>query len=177
MSFYLRKTVKAGPFRVSHSRSGMGVSTGVPGLRVGAGPRGSYVRVGAHGVYYRQTLSQPGRSRGVPRRPSSPSRARLVAPAAEQVVMQDVTGATVVDFADASPGELIGQLNEAARHRSLLGLVILLWLPVVTIPLAVLLHARDKARRTVVVFYAVDGPAAARFQSLVDSFAAGPSTA
>jgi hypothetical protein len=86
--------------------------------------------------------------------------------------MKDVAGATAVDFADASPSELIGQLNEVARHRSLLLLVILLWLPVVTIPLAVLLHAKDKARRTVVVFYEVDGTAAARFQSLVDSFTA-----
>lgn len=42
MSFYLGKTVKAGPFRVSLSRSGIGMSTGVPGLRVGTGPRGSY---------------------------------------------------------------------------------------------------------------------------------------
>lgn len=172
MSFYLRKTVKAGPFRVSLSRSGLGMSTGVPGLRVGPGPRGSYIRVGTHGVYYRQTLSRPGRSRSVPRQPLAPSRTRLGAPAADQVVMADVTGATTAEFADASPSELIGQLNEAARHLSLLPLVILLWLPVVTIPLALLLLARDKAQRTVVVFYEVDGPAAARFQSLVDSFTA-----
>lgn len=168
MSFYLRKTVKAGPFRVSLSRSGIGMSTGVPGLRVGTGPRGSYIRVGAHGVYYRQTLSQPGgRSRAVPRQPPPQYRQRV--PAADEVLMEDVTGATTVELADASPSELISQLNEAARHFSLLPLVILLWLPVVTIPLAILLRARDKARRTVVVFYEVEGPSAARFQALVDS--------
>jgi hypothetical protein len=173
MSFYLRKTVKAGPFRVSLSRSGIGVSTGVPGLRVGAGPRGSYIRVGAHGVYCRQTLSRSAdHRRSVPRQSSTPSRVRQGAPAAGDVVMQDVTGATTVELGDASPSELIGQLNEAARHLSLLPLVILLWLPVVTIPLAVFLRARDKAWRTVVVFYEVDGPPAARFQSLVNAFTA-----
>jgi hypothetical protein len=171
MSFYLRKTIKAGPFRVSLSPSGIGMSTGVPGLRVGTGPRGSYIRVGAHGVSYRQTLSHPGgSSRAVPRQ--SPPRYRQRVGAANEVLMQDVTGATTVQLADAAPSELISQLNEAARHPSLLPLVILLCLPVVTVPLAVLLRAKDKARRTVVVFYEVEGPAAARFQALADSFTA-----
>jgi hypothetical protein len=166
MSFYLRKTVKAGPFRVSLSRSGIGMSTGVPGLRVGTGPCGSYIRVGAHGVYYRQTLSRPGgRGRAVPRR--SPSQPGPRALATGEVLMEDVTGASTVELGDASPSELISQLNEAARHFSLLPLVILLWLPVVTIPL---LRAKDKARRTVVAFYEVEGPVAAHFQALVDSF-------
>lgn len=169
MSFYLRKTVKAGPFRVSLSRSGIGVSAGVPGLRIGTGPRGSYIRVGAHGAYYRQTLSRPvGRS---PARQAPPQPRPRVLPG-DEVLMEDVTGATTVELADASPSELVSQLNEAAGHVSLLPLVILLWLPVVTIPLAVLLRARDKARRTVVAFYEVDGPPAARFQALVDSFEA-----
>ena len=156
VSFYLRKTVKAGPFRVSLSRSGIGVSTGVPGLRVGTGPRGSYVRVGTHGVYYRQTLSQPVRRRTVPRQP------QLLQPtpygmATGEVLMEDMTGATTLELAAASPSELVSQVNEAAGHLSLLPLVILLWLPIVTIPLAILLYARDKARRTVVAFYEVDG--------------------
>jgi hypothetical protein len=171
MTFYLRKTVKAGPFRVSLSRSGIGMSTGVPGLRVGTGPRGSYIRVGAHGVSYRQTLSHPGgKGRAVPRR--SPPHYGQRVPAADEVLMEDVTGATTVELADASPSELINQLNEAARYFSLLPLVILLWVPVITIPLAILLRARDKARRTVVVFYEVEDTAAARFQALVDSFTA-----
>jgi DNA polymerase-3 subunit epsilon len=92
--------------------------------------------------------------------------------AADEVLLQDVTGATTVELADASPSELIRQLNEAARHFSLLPLIILLWLPVVTIPLAILLRVKDKARRTVVVFYEVEGPSATRFQALVDSFTA-----
>jgi Protein of unknown function (DUF4236) len=169
MSFYLRKSVKAGPFRVNLSRSGIGLSTGVPGLRIGTGPRGSYVRIGAHGVYYQQTLSESARSGQTrPRRPQPQLRPGTGA----DVVMEDVNGATTLELADASPSEMVSQVNAAARHVSLLPLAILLWLPVITIPLAVLLRARDKARRTVVAFYEVDGTPAARFQALANSFVA-----
>jgi Protein of unknown function (DUF4236) len=167
MSFYLRKTIKAGPFRVNLSRSGIGVSAGVPGLQVGSGPRGTYVRMGRHGVYYQQTISRAGRSQ-VPRRPMSASRPR--AASADDVVLEDVTGATTIQLAAASPSDLVSQVNEAAGHMSLLPLVALLVLPIVTIPLAIMLYAHDKARRTVVAFYQVDDVPALKFQALTDSF-------
>jgi hypothetical protein len=84
--------------------------------------------------------------------------------------MLDFTGATVLDFGEAAPSDLVSQINDAARHFSLMPLVILLCLPIITIPLAILLSARDKARRTVIVFYDVDGIPAARFQALTDAF-------
>lgn len=72
MSFYLQKTVTAGPFRASLSRSGIGMSTGVPGLRIGTEPRCGYICVGAHGARYWQTLPHPATRRyTTPRR--SPS--------------------------------------------------------------------------------------------------------
>jgi hypothetical protein len=94
MSLYLLKAVKARPFRVSLSGSGLGVPTGVHGLRVGTGPRGSCIRVGAHGAYYRQTLSRPLRpGQMVPcQLPQPPARLRGLP--ADEVLMQDVTGAT-----------------------------------------------------------------------------------
>jgi len=92
-------------------------------------------------------------------------------PVVSDVVMEDVTGATSVELSDASAGDLILQINDAAGRRSLLPLVVLLWLPVVTIPIAVWLRARDKARRTVVIFYDVDDAPAERFQGLANSFA------
>src|SRR5258706_15819405 len=56
MGFYLRKSVAVGPFRFDLSGSGVGMSVGVRGLRLGTGPRGNYVRIGRGGVYYQQTL-------------------------------------------------------------------------------------------------------------------------
>jgi hypothetical protein len=52
--------------RVNLSGSGIGMSTGISGLRVGAGPRGTYVRMGRGGVHYQQTRprSAPSRTGG-----------------------------------------------------------------------------------------------------------------
>lgn len=56
MGFYLRKSIRVGPLRFNLSRSGIGVSAGIPGLRVGIGPRGNYVRIGSGILKYRATL-------------------------------------------------------------------------------------------------------------------------
>ena len=54
MSFYIRKSVKFGPLRFNISKSGIGVSAGIKGARLATGPRGTYVHLGRHGIYYRQ---------------------------------------------------------------------------------------------------------------------------
>ena len=61
MGFYLRKAFRIGPLRLNLSRSGIGLSAGVRGARVGVGPRGSYVHAGRDGLYYRKTLGRSGR--------------------------------------------------------------------------------------------------------------------
>ena len=38
MAFYLRKSLKVGPMRFNLSKSGIGVSTGFKGFRIGANP-------------------------------------------------------------------------------------------------------------------------------------------
>lgn len=62
MGLYLRKSFRAGPIRFNLSKSGLGLSGGVKGARLGVGPRGTYVHAGRHGLYYRKHLSS-GRSR------------------------------------------------------------------------------------------------------------------
>jgi hypothetical protein len=167
MSFYLRKSIKAGPFRVNLSGSGIGVSTGIPGLRVGAGPRGTYVRMGRGGVRYQQTRPR-----------STPSRAAASRGPAQggqsvngsDVALADMTGATTLQLLDASPSDLVSQVNAAAGTVSLMPLAIFLYLLIVTIPLGILVQARNKARKTVVAFYEVDDVPAENFQRLTDAF-------
>lgn len=65
MGFYIRKSVSAGPFRFNLSRSGLGVSVGVKGFRIGSGPRGNYVHMGRGGLYYRASLGRPRRASGL----------------------------------------------------------------------------------------------------------------
>ncbi len=57
MGLYLRKSFRAGPVRFNLSKSGLGLSGGVKGARLGVGPRGTYVHAGRHGLYYRKHLS------------------------------------------------------------------------------------------------------------------------
>lgn len=57
MGFYLRKSFKLGPVRFNLSKSGVGISAGIKGARVGVNARGKkYIHLGRGGIYYRQTL-------------------------------------------------------------------------------------------------------------------------
>src|SRR5438094_9992870 len=62
MPWGFRRSLKlAGPLRLNLSNSGLGLSLGVPGLHVGSGPRGRYLRAGipGTGIYYRKSSNQP----------------------------------------------------------------------------------------------------------------------
>lgn len=57
MGLSLRKSMKVGPFRVNLSQSGVGISAGVKGLRVGANSKGrTYTSASAFGITHRQVL-------------------------------------------------------------------------------------------------------------------------
>ncbi|MGX9789754.1 DUF4236 domain-containing protein [Mycobacterium sp. MMS18-G62] len=179
MGFYIRKSVKAGPFRFNLSKSGIGVSAGVPGFRVGTGPRGNYVHMGRNGIYYRASLG-PHR-----RRTTSPHLGRAVQHQEfdyrpSDVVMQDVTGATAMSLEPTGRGDIVDQLNTAATRFTwwwpvaivvfLLGLVAMPWgLAIWALGGAgcVWLYLNDQARHTVVLFYDVRDGANFWFESLV----------
>ncbi len=57
MSLFLRKAFRLGPVRLNLSKSGLGLSAGVKGARLGLGRRGKYVHAGRHGLYYRKQLA------------------------------------------------------------------------------------------------------------------------
>lgn len=183
MGFYVRKSIKAGPFRFNLSKSGLGVSAGIPGFRVGSGPRGSYVHMGRNGVYYRSSLGSPGRGRPAPVNRPQPAPSVL----ASDVVLQDIPSATVVELEASNRTELTTQINEAARrHRRwpwvLAVLIVLLAAApvaagVLAIPLlaAMLWLAQDDAaRKRAVVFYDVNDAPARQFERLLEGFT--PST-
>ncbi|MBQ3358454.1 MAG: DUF4236 domain-containing protein [Microbacterium sp.] len=180
MGFYVRKSVKAGPFRFNLSKSGVGVSVGVPGFRVGSGPRGNYVHMGANGVYYRTSLG-PTPTGGV-RSGLAPEPA-YVPFAPGEVALEDVTGATTVDMQPTGGGEIVQQLNAAARHPRIAWWVLaaavvlgaatlpfglIIW--VLAIPLCWWLFLRDAAKSKAVVFYDVNDTAAQQFDELVTNW-------
>jgi hypothetical protein len=56
MGWYLRKSLRLGPVRFNLSKSGIGTSIGVRGLRIGTGPKGPYLHAGRDGLYFREQL-------------------------------------------------------------------------------------------------------------------------
>ena len=59
MGFYIRKSFKIGPVKLNLSKSGIGTSVGVKGLRIGQRPNSSrYLHGGRYGLYYRKELGK-----------------------------------------------------------------------------------------------------------------------
>lgn len=168
MSFYLRKTVSVGPFRFNLSGSGVGVSAGMKGFRVGTGPRGNYVHLGRGGVYYRHTVpaSQPA-PRSLPQ--SNPA-------------MQEIESGAASLIVDASSEDLLTELRAKRRKLALqpfaiAGAVLLLMLGLSTgsgwatlffasIGLALILVAarRDRIAKTTVILYELEPPVEEAFR-------------
>ncbi len=63
MAFFIRKSFSTGPIRFNLSKSGVGLSGGIKGARIGSGPRGSYVHGGRYGLYYRERLGSSSKSK------------------------------------------------------------------------------------------------------------------
>jgi hypothetical protein len=179
MSFYLRTSIKVGPVRLNMSRSGLGASVGVPGFRVGAGPRGTYVSLGGGLASYRATVHRSGRSSQRTMPVAHWTHPVPETPSPGDVVLSDVSGATTIQMAKVGSSELVTQLNDAARSPlfwpwclvlTIALMVLSPWVLLAGAPLTVWLFWKDRVRRTVVAFYDVQGTEAARFQQLVDSF-------
>lgn len=56
MGLSFSRSVRFGGVRFNFSGSGIGVSAGIKGLRVGTGPRGAYISAGVGGFRYRTSL-------------------------------------------------------------------------------------------------------------------------
>jgi len=183
VGFYIRKSIKAGPFRFNLSKSGLGVSAGIPGFRVGTGPRGNYVHMGRDGIYYRASLGSSRRnSAPAPPQPLAPFPTRRIPTYSPSgILMEDTTGATAVALEPTGPDDLVEQLNTATSRfawwwpTAIVGAVIALASPrilglviaVLLIPACAWLYFNDQARRTVVMFYEVQDAAEQWFQALI----------
>src|SRR3712207_1863621 len=113
MGFYLRKSIKVGPIRFNLSKSGVGVSAGVTGFRIGTGPRGNYVHMGRGGIYYRKTLPiGSGRADGTYFQSGSPSSPPYQPQASTVGPMVDIDSADIAQMSDSSSAELLQELRE-----------------------------------------------------------------
>src|SRR4051812_40139033 len=104
---------RAVPFHLSGS--GVGMSVGVRGMRVGTGPHGNYVRIGRGGVYYQQTFHTPTPT-PTPTRvvPSPPNTGGTHAP------LQEIASASAAQIADSSSEQLLAELREKRTATALM---------------------------------------------------------
>jgi hypothetical protein len=190
MGLYFRKSVRFGPFRVNFSGKGIGLSAGIPGFRLGTGPRGNYVQMGGHGVYYRTSLPS-GRAQGIPtnRRPESP-RAHPDPPIPDGTLgaFESIASNHAGSISDSSSAQLLDEIRRKHRlvksYPWILAILVLivgasmvnglpLWVTsavaFVLLITAAFAYRWDLQRKLVILHYEVDGAAGDRYQSLFNS--------
>jgi len=189
MGFYLRKSIKVGPFRLNLSKSGIGVSGGITGLRIGTGPRGNYVHMGRGGLYYRKSLGgkgsprRSGRSSGQASNQSQTS--EPVPPPFPLASMTEIDSADVSQLRPCSSLDLLREIEEKSQIHRLApwvlgaGLALLLWTLIAALPLPIPLglsilvatfsfftFQRDQVHKTVVLFFEFDPAAEQAYDTL-----------
>jgi hypothetical protein len=190
MGFYVRKAIRVGPLRFNLSKSGVGVSTGIKGFRLGTGPRGNYVHMGLGGLYFRKSLNQPGAQANTrPRTPRFPLPGEPVIPPDTVGPLEDIESRSVLEMVDASSAELLQEMNDkrqkvrllpAALVLSIVGTLLLLayGMPTWTVVLCGCLGAiaswlasmKDQLRKTTVILYDLEPDIEAAYARLHDAF-------
>lgn len=182
MAFSIRRSVRVGPLRFNLSKSGIGVSTGIPGLRVGIGPRGNYIQMGRGGLSYRRTL--------VPSVPQQPPLDRRPAesnlpPSGTHSALHEIGSGAADEMSDTNSEELLSEI-ERKRQRFLVWPIVL-GIAIVTTTLLLIAHATpwivggvafllclavvpvyqyDQLKKCVVLMYELDGRNLSAYEQL-----------
>jgi hypothetical protein len=173
MPFYIRKSVSVGPLRFNLSNSGIGVSAGVPGFRVGTGPRGNYVHMGRGGIYYRATLNG-----GPPNaRPTRPDADGLIAiESGDVAAMTDSSSVGLLDELNTKRGRwqfwpfiALGGAAIVLSAGEQLGPVISAAVAGITVLATWATYELDRMRKTTVILYDIEDDALQRLRPLYDA--------
>lgn len=194
MGFYIRKAIRVGPLRFNLSKSGVGVSAGIKGLRLGTGPRGNYVHMGRGGLYFRKSFSpSAGRpaigSKDMLRLPRSEETPSQQVPSGTVGPLHDIESGCIEHMVDATSAELLQEMNDKVRKIRLLpGAIALsivgilglfaagmsIWLVVlsglIAIAICWLASMKDELRKTTVILYDLDREVENAYANLHDAF-------
>lgn len=180
MGFYFRKSINFGGVRFNFSKSGMGVSAGVKGFRVGTNSRGNYIHMGRGGLYYRAAIGKKKNNRRTATS-QAPSLHQLHQPVSPQIPQeelhfQDIDSGDLTLIVDSSSQDVVNEINAKRKKFPLWPLAILIvFIPGAGIPLviiaAILLFALvDKKRKTTVLIYDIDEDTEQEIQSFYNAF-------
>lgn len=188
MGFYIRRALRVGPLRFNLSKSGIGVSGGIAGLRLGTGPRGHYIHMGRGGLYFRKSLNIP-RTQATPcaEKPRSSPSPQPFGQVSDPTVgpMVEIESASVAAMTDSTSADLLRELNEKRKlgrftpvsvAAGAIVIAIAWWngAPAWVTLLAVSLAGagvwwssqKDQLRKTTVVLYELDPDAESRYEAL-----------
>ena len=197
MGLTFAKSVKFGAVRFNFSGSGIGMSVGIPGLRIGTGPRGAYVGGGMGGFRYRKSLAGPARPTTAPTPTQSTQPGVPIAPQSNITSTVEHEAKGVLELTDSNSDSLIQSMNEQRQKTNrwpfaavLLALV--LWvlgvnserwpaflmptLVVASIALVIWLSWRDKMRKLTVLFFEPDNETASQFEAIIHGAQAAASS-
>lgn len=188
MGLTFSKSVRIGAVRFNFSGSGIGISVGVPGLRIGTGPRGAHISGGIGGFRYRRSL---GTAQG---RPAARFSGDQSVPALADGNVAPISASTrehdtlsVLELTDADCDGLLESMNEQRRKPLLWPLAagalfflyialtsaMMTWPGVAQFALAAVMtvvvgwvYWRDKMRKVTVLFFEPDTATAEHFEAL-----------
>jgi hypothetical protein len=168
MGFYFRRSISFGGLRFNFSKSGIGVSAGIKGFRIGTGPRGNYIHAGRNGFYYRQTI--PTNNSKV--KPQNTSQA------IEEYNFQEIESGNVSFMTDNSFESILDEIN--SKYAKIRFWPILLSFAIVasivnayclfSLVLPILAFFWDKKRKTIYIIYDIDEEMESKLQAFYDSF-------
>lgn len=186
MGFYVRKAISVGPFRFNLSKSGVGVSAGVRGLRLGMGPRGNYVHMGQGGLFYRKTLpSGTSNNQGNQNKPEPQQSHTEIEPEP----LTEIESDDLSQMIDSSSSDLVAEMNgKRQKMRSwpfvaVFGLAAAFFIfqnsqspiPALVVAsiaalLTILASVKDSLRKTTVLFFELEPEIESLYQKLHDAF-------
>jgi len=184
------KSVRFGAVRFNFTGSGIGISTGIPGLRIGTGPRGAYISAGKWGFRYRASLSShrrftsSGRSSATSAQSPGSAQPLKVDQIADREILETQS---VMQLEDTNADQLLEQIRAqnrkfpwwklAAVATLLLGAAavdqsdeVLEWSLrislIAAVGLTIWLRWRSRLGRLTVLFYDLAEPIASAYESL-----------
>lgn len=182
LGFYIRKAISVGPIRFNLSKSGIGVSAGIKGLRFGTGPRGNYIHMGRGGLYYKKTFPT---NNGIVKQPRYSE--NYQEDSSEPLV--EIESGDISQMFDSSSADLVAEMNEKQKILRLMPIVLSVGVIIsfftfinsyanLVFILTIILTAissyaafiKDDLRKSTVLFYELEPDIEVLFQKLHDSF-------
>lgn len=169
MKFYKKKTIKLGPFRFNFSKSGMGVSVGVKGFRIGTGPKGNYIHLGKKGIYYQQALLK--------KKNNTSSLSKDITILNDKYYQENglffekVETSKIAEIKESSSMELMSEVNKKNELSSLKWISLLfLPIPMLFAVSFIFLSILDSDRKKVALVYEIDQEVEEALQYFYNAF-------